>query len=140
MNVVYALSAYPAGRLSDRLGRRLVLVAAGAAIYVAANLVLAFAETVTAAFFGATLWGLHLGLTQGLLAGLVADTVPARRRGAAFGVFHFTTGVALLPANLAAGLAWDAFGPQAPFLLAAALVAIAVPGLAFVMRQAPKPR
>ncbi len=139
MNVVYALSAYPVGRLSDRLGQRFVLVAVGAAIYVVANLVLAFAETVAAAFFGAALWGLHLGLTQGLLAGLVADTVPPGRRGAAFGVFHFTTGVALLPANLAAGLAWDAFGPQAPFLLAAALVAIAVPGLAFVMRQAPKP-
>ncbi|HJS32184.1 MAG TPA: MFS transporter [Alphaproteobacteria bacterium] len=139
MNVVYALSAYPAGRLSDRLGRRFLFVAAGAAVYVAANLTLAFAQAVAVAFLGAALWGLHLGLTQGLLAGLVADTVQPSRRGAAFGIFHFTTGAALLPASLAAGIAWDALGPSAPFLLAAALVGVAVPGLALVMRRAPKP-
>jgi MFS family permease len=135
MNVVYALSAYPAGLLSDRLGRRVLFVAGGAAVYVAANLALAFATSVAVVFAGAALWGLHLGLTQGLLAGLVADTVPPHRRGVAFGVFHFTTGAALLPASLAAGIAWDAFGPPAPFLLAAALVIAAVPGLALVVRR-----
>lgn len=140
MNVVYALSAYPAGRMSDRLGERFRFVAAGAAVYVAANLTLALAQSVAAVFLGAALWGLHLGLTQGLLAGLVAETVPAHRRGAAFGIFHFTTGAALLPASAAAGIAWDALGPPAPFLMAATLVTVAVPGLAVVMRQAPRSR
>lgn len=140
MNVVYALSAYPAGLISDQLGHRFIFVAAGALVYVAANLTLAFTESVAVAFLGAALWGLHLGLTQGLLAGLVADTVQPSRRGTAFGVFHFTTGAALLPASLAAGIAWDAFGPPAPFLLAAALVIIAVPGLALVVGRQTKPR
>jgi MFS family permease len=133
MNVIYALAAYPAGRLSDRLGERFGLVIAGAAVYVLANLVLAFAGNVAMVLLGVALWGLHLGLTQGLLAGLVADCAPAALRGTAFGVFHCVTGVALLPASLIAGLAWDIFGPAAPFAIGAGLVVAAVPGLAALM-------
>ncbi len=135
MNVVYALAAYPAGRLSDRLGDRIGLVFAGAAVYVVANLVLAFAGNVETVLLGVALWGLHLGLTQGLLAGLVADTVPAALRGTAFGVFHCVTGLALLPASLIAGLAWDIYGPAAPFAIGAGLVVAAVPGLATLTRR-----
>ena len=135
MNVVYALAAYPAGRLSDRLGDRIGLVVAGAAVYVVANLVLAFAGNVETVLLGVALWGLHLGLTQGLLAGLVADTVPAALRGTAFGVFHCVTGLALLPASLIAGLAWDIYGPAAPFAIGAGLVVAAVPGLAALTRR-----
>ena len=135
MNVVYALAAYPAGRLSDRLGDRIGLVVAGAAVYVVANLVLAFAGNVETVLLGVALWGLHMGLTQGLLAGLVADTAPAALRGTAFGVFHCVTGLALLPASLIAGLTWDIYGPAAPFAIGAGLVVAAVPGLATLTRR-----
>ncbi len=135
MNVVYTLAASPAGRFSDRLGERNGLVGVGAGVFVVANLTLAFAANVETVFLGAALYGLHLGLTQGLLAGLVADNAPPALRGTAFGVFHCATGVALLPASLLAGLAWDAFGAPAPFLLSAGLAASAIPGLALLSRR-----
>ena len=95
MNVVYALAAYPAGALSDRLDR-LTVAAIGFYLLVAADLVLAFAGGLAGAALGVALWGLHLGLTQGVLAALVADSAPADQRGAAFGVFNFVSGVAAL--------------------------------------------
>ena len=84
MNVVYALSAYPAGRLSDRVGRPLV-VGAGIAFLLVADLVLGFGESVALTLAGVAVWGLHMGFTQGLFATLVADTSPPDLRGSAFG-------------------------------------------------------
>ena len=110
MNVVYALAAYPAGALSDRLDR-LTVAAIGFYLLIAADLVLAFAGGLVGAALGVALWGLHLGLTQGVLAALVADSAPADQRGAAFGVFNFASGLAALAASLAAGALWDALGP-----------------------------
>ncbi len=140
MNVVYAASAYPAGRLSDHLGRREGVIAVGCLAFVAANLLLATAQGPLLVFAGAALYGLHMGLTQGLLAGLLADAAPPHRRGTAFGVFHLATGVALLPASLGAGLIWDALGAPAPFLVSAALVALAGLGIAALgfERRAPR--
>ena len=132
MNVVYAAAAYPAGVLSDRRGRRAPLVA-GLGLLVAADLVLAAAPGLAAAMVGVALWGLHLGLTQGLLSALVADAVPARLRGTAFGVFHTAAGLAALAASLLAGALWDSFGAAAPFL-AGALFALAAGALAFRLR------
>jgi MFS family permease len=125
MNVVYALSAYPAGYVSDHLGRWGVL-AAGAASLVVADLVLAFAATPFAALAGVAVWGLHMGFTQGLFAALVADVARAEHRGTAFGVFNLMTGVALLAASALAGALWDAGGPRVTFLAGAALTALAV--------------
>jgi MFS family permease len=124
MNVAYALSAYPAGWLSDRVNRWGVF-AAGAALLVAADLVLAFGTSVAAVGLGVALWGLHLGFTQGLLAALVADTASAAQRGTAFGVFNLATGLALLAASVLAGLVWDRGGPALTFLTGAALTAAA---------------
>src|SRR5688572_16583215 len=124
MNVAYALSAYPAGWLSDRVNRWGVF-AVGAALLVAADLVLAFGASIAAAGIGIALWGLHMGFTQGLLAALVADSARAEQRGTAFGVFNLVTGIALLAASVLAGVLWDRGGPELTFLAGAALTAVA---------------
>jgi MFS family permease len=124
MNVAYALSAYPAGWLSDRFDRWGVF-AIGAALLIGADLVLAFGASIAAAALGIALWGLHMGFTQGLLATLVADAAHAEQRGTAFGVFNFVTGLALLAASVLAGVLWDRGGPELTFLAGAALTAAA---------------
>lgn len=131
MNGVYALTAYPFGWLADRT-RHGSLLAAGLAVLIAADLVLAAAGSTTLLLVGVGLWGIHMGMTQGLLATLVADTAPADLRGTAFGVFNLAGGVALLAASVIAGLLWDRFGPSMTFWVGAgfalaALLALALP-------------
>ena len=136
MNVVYALAAYPAGVLSDRFDR-MTIVTIGFALLIAADLALAFAGGLAGAALGVALWGLHLGMTQGVLSTLVADTAPASQRGAAFGIFNLASGAALLVASLVAGALWDAFGARAAFLAGAVFTALALIGLAVAARAAP---
>ncbi|HYA75220.1 MAG TPA: MFS transporter [Roseiarcus sp.] len=136
MNVVYALAAYPAGVLSDRF-ERMMIVTIGFALLIAADLALAFAGGLAGAALGVALWGLHLGMTQGVLSTLVADAAPASQRGAAFGIFNLASGLALLVASLVAGALWDAFGARATFLAGAAFTALALIGLAVAARFAP---
>ncbi len=124
MNVTYAASAYPAGRLSDRLDRWGIL-AVGSAVLVLADLVLAFGHSLAATFLGIGIWGLHMGLTQGLFAALVADASALPERGTAFGAFNFVSGLMLLAASTGAGILWDRFGAEATFLAGAALTCIA---------------
>ena len=124
MNVAYALSAYPAGWLSDRVNRWTVF-AVGAALLVVADLLLAYSTSLGAVAAGIVGWGLHMGFTQGLLAALVADAAGPEHRGTAFGVFNFVTGVALLAASVLAGMLWDSGGPRLTFLAGAALTAAA---------------
>jgi MFS family permease len=125
MNIVYALSAWPAGALSDRVGR-FGLLTGGFAILIVADLVLAFAPNVAAVVLGAALWGLHMGLTQGILASLVADTAPPDLRGTAFGMFNLAAGIATVAASVIAGARWDAVGPQVTFIAGAAFTALAL--------------
>lgn len=125
MNVVYALSAYPAGILSDRLGRSSLIVSGVIAI-MAADIVLALASGVWQVLLGVALWGLYMGLTQGVLSALVADTAPERLRGSAFGLFNLMSGVAMLLSSAIAGLLWDAYGASAPFLASAGFALIAL--------------
>ena len=87
-------------------------------------------------FAGAALWGLHMGLTQGLLSKLVADTAPAALRGTAFGIFNLVSGVALLLASVVAGLLWEVVGPSATFFAGAVFAAIAALGI-LVFRRRP---
>ena len=137
MNVVYAAAAYPLGALSDRVDRRL-LVGAGFGLLVVADGVLAFAPSLAWVMLGVALWGLHMGMTQGLLAALVADAVPAALRGTAFGLFHLASGVALLLASVIAGSLWHAAGPPATFLAGAAFAAAGLLGaIAWMPRRAP---
>ena len=114
MNVVYALSAYPFGKLSDRMSRT-ALLALGLGVLIAADLVLACADSLATVFFGVALWGLHMGITQGLLATLVADSAPAGLRGTAFGFFNLLSGLTMLGASVLAGLLWDSFGSSFAF-------------------------
>jgi len=123
MNVVFAASAYPLGALSDRVNRRRLL-ALGFATLIVADLMLAWAPNLWIVMGGIAVWGLHLGMTQGLLAALVADVAPVRLRASAFGAFNFASGVALLFASLLAGLLWARIGPSATFIAGAAFTVL----------------
>ncbi len=139
MNISYALSAYPAGALSDRVGRGGILLL-GVALLVPADLILAFAGAVPGVALGTLIWGLHMGLTQGLLATLVADSAPDDLRGTAFGIFNLAGGIALLLASVVAGALWDAYGPKATFLAGAAITLVALiwlSGIAWHQRNGP---
>jgi MFS family permease len=134
MNLVYALAAYPAGHLSDRMGRR-TLVALGALVLIGSDIVLARATAVSHALLGAGLWGLHMGLTQGLFAALVSDTTPARLRGTAFGIFNLVGGVAMLIASVLAGWLWSRYGAPATFYAGVAFTVLALGALALSPRH-----
>ena len=137
MNIVYTASAWPAGALSDRNGRYGVLVP-GFALLIVADLVLALGNSVTTVMIGVALWGLHMGLTQGLLSALVADTAPPELRGTAFGMFNLVSGVALLAASIVAGALWDMIGPAGTFVAGALITAVALAALPLLRRTVEK--
>lgn len=122
---VYTLSSSPAGVMSDTLGRR-GLLGAGLAVLIAADLILGFTSGVATMLVGVALWGLHMGLTQGILSTLVADTAPPEFRGTAFGMFNLVCGAATLVASLGAGLLWDRGGPAYTFAAGAMLALVAL--------------
>jgi MFS family permease len=128
MNAAYALSAYPAGILSDRIDRVDLLIA-GLALLLAADVALGLAGGIAAIGLGVVLWGVHMGFTQGLFAAMVADAAPAELRGTAYGVFNLVTGLALLAASIVAGAVWDVAGPGATFAAGAAFTTLALAGL-----------
>jgi MFS family permease len=128
MNIVYALSAYPAGVLTDKTGRQGVLEI-GIAFLIVADIILAFSASLLPLMLGVVFWGLHMGFTQGLLTTLVADTAPVDMRGTAYGVFNFAIGIAMLIASVVAGGLWDAYGPEATFLAGAMFTVVALAGV-----------
>ena len=134
MNLVFALVAYPVGRLADRMSHTLLL-GAGLAVLIVADLVLARSQGLAAVALGVALWGLHMGLTQGLLATMVADTAPAQLRGTAFGIFNLASGVAMLIASALAGLLWDRVGAAATFYAGALFSLAALIMLAMLSRR-----
>ncbi len=128
MNLAYTAIAYQAGVAADQ-GHRNHLLLWGLVALIAADLVIASFASLAALFAGVVLWGTHMGLTQGLLSALVADTAPAPLRGTAFGVFHLVSGVALLAASVLAGWLWSEHGAAATFYAGAAFTATALAGL-----------
>ncbi len=128
MNVFYALAAYPAGVASDRMNRTTLLIV-GLVLLLAADLALALLPSIGGVALGVVLWGLHMGLTQGLFAALVADAAPPELRGTAYGFFNLLTGAAMLAASVIAGTLWDATGPKGTFVAGACFAFLALAGL-----------
>jgi MFS family permease len=139
MSGVYSLASYPAGLVADAYGRRGLLLA-GLAALIAADLVLGLTAGPAAMFAGVALWGLHMGLTQGILSALVADTAPVDLRGTAFGVFNLVGGVAALLASLIAGLLWDRGGAFLTFLAGAVITTAALAASAALQQVEPPHR
>lgn len=131
MNVVYALSAYPFGKLSDGTSHAKQL-ALGLVVLIGADVALAWSSHWSSVWCGISLWGLHMGMTQGLLARMVADSAPMELRGTAYGFFNLMSGIALLVASALAGLLWDRFGAVQTFIAGAVFSALA---LAIMYRQ-----
>ena len=131
MNVVYSAGAYPAGKLADRMSHTRLL-AIGIACLVAADIALALATGLVALALGVVLWGVHMALTQGLLAAMVSHAAPENLRGTAFGVYNLASGIALLAASAIAGGLWHYFSPAVTFWTGAAF-ALASLGVVGVM-------
>jgi MFS family permease len=128
MNGVYALSAYPFGKLSDRMSHSRLLML-GLVVLIIADLLLASSNHWTIVLVGVAVWGMHMGITQGLLATMVAITAPADLRGTAYGFFNLMSGIALLIASSVAGLLWDRLGASTTFYAGAMFCVIALVGL-----------
>ncbi len=129
MNIVYSVGAYPAGVLSDRFSpSRLLLL--GIVALIGSHIVLGFADGLVAVFAGIALWGVHMALTQGIFARMIADSAPSPLVASAFGLFSLLTGLALLIGSVVAGLLWDIMGPQITFIAAAGLATAAAFALA----------
>lgn len=128
MNLIYSLTAYPFGKLSDSMSHRKLLTF-GLLVLIAADLVLAVNDHWGTVVLGVGLWGLHMGITQGLLATMVADAAPADLRGTAYGFFNLAAGLAMLLASTLAGLLWDRLGASVTFYAGAVFAAAAIVGL-----------
>ncbi len=137
MNLIYALGAYPLGKLADRVDHR-KLLAWGLVLLIAADVLLAWNDHGLFVWGGVVLWGLHMAMTQGLLATMVADTAPADLRGTAFGMFNLVCGLSMLLASALAGLLWDQWGASSTFAAGAAFCVVALMLLA-LRRPAPPP-
>lgn len=124
MYLVFSVAAYPFGILADHLDRRLQL-GIGAAVLIGADVVLANASAVWLTVLGAALWGLQLGVTQGLLGAIIADAAPDRVRGTAFGIYDVAVGIGTFVASAGAGALWMAGGPSMAFIFSACVAAAA---------------
>jgi MFS family permease len=135
MNLAYGLTAYPMGKLSDQTSHT-KLLALGLIVLIAADLVLASSNHWAVVLAGVALWGLHMGVTQGLLATMVAQAAPADLRGTAYGLFNLVSGIAMLLASVLAGLLWDRFGASWTFYAGALFCLVALAGLKIKNRAA----
>lgn len=133
MNIAYAVSAWPVGRLADRMSRP-TLLAVGLVVLLVGHLVL-MRDGLVAVAGGVALWGLHLGLSQGVLSAMVADAAPPALRGTAFGLFHLLSGAATLVSSAVAGVVWQRSGPASTFLLGALCAGSALAALVVVTRR-----
>jgi MFS family permease len=120
MNLLYFLSAYPFGKLSDAMSHTRLLQW-GLVVLIAADIVLAFTTHWTGIILGVALWGVHMGMTQGLLAAMIAKTAPADLRGTAYGIFSMVSGVGLLIASVVAGVIWETWGAEYTFYTGAVI-------------------
>jgi MFS family permease len=136
MNFSYSVTAFPVGKLSDRIGRK-GLMTSGLLVLVASDLLLGMAGTLWQVFVGAGLWGLHLGLTQGLLSAWIADAANPQLRGTAFGVFGLFSGIAILLASVLAGWLWQQYSPSITFFSGAFIAAFSLLGFIIIGKNSP---
>ena len=136
MYLAYCAASYPFGILADRINRHLQL-GIGAITLIAADLTLAGARTVWMTVLGAALWGLQMGMTQGLLSAAIADAAPERLRGTAFGIYDLAVGASTFVASAGAGTLWMLAGPSGTFVAGASLAAGAI--MILLLRPIPKP-
>jgi len=130
MNLVYAVSAYPFGKLSDRMSHK-TLLTLGLSVLIVADLVLGSSDHWSMILVGVALWGIHMGITQGLLASMIAANAPSDLRGTAFGFFNLVSGLAMLVASVLAGLLWDHLGASFTFYAGAAFCVVGLICLAW---------
>ncbi len=128
MNLVYSLTAYPFGKLSDRMSHS-GLLQAGLLVLIAADIALALSQHWGTLLIGVGLWGIHMGMTQGLLAAMIAHTAPPELRGTAFGMFNLISGIAMLLASTGAGILWETLGAASTFYAGAIICVITLLGM-----------
>lgn len=128
MNLIYSLTAYPFGKLSDRMSHSKMLQW-GLLVLIAADIVLALSSHWSTLLAGVALWGIHMGMTQGLLAAMVAHTAPPELRGTAFGMFNLMSGIALLLASAGAGVLWEMLGAASTFYAGAIICVVTLIGM-----------
>jgi len=128
MSIAYTLTSYPVGEISDRLNRCTILII-GILLLIASDIALAFTNNLWMLTLGVSLWGLHMGFTQGLLATMVTDTTPSHLRGTAYGIFNLASGIAMLFASIIAGVLWDNYGAAITFMAGAIFASVAAVGL-----------
>ena len=128
MNLVYSLTAYPFGKLSDSMSHSKMLQW-GLLVLIAADIVLALSSHWSTLLAGVALWGIHMGMTQGLLAAMVAHTAPPELRGTAFGMFNLMSGIALLLASAGAGVLWEVLGAASTFYAGAIICVVKLVGM-----------
>lgn len=140
-NLVYALVTTPAGSLSDRIGRRRLIII-GWLVYAVIYLGFALAQSAWHVWVLYISYGLYYGLAYGTANAMVADLVPENLRGTAYGTYHAVIGLLAFPSSLIAGILWQGvgswagFGPGAPFLFGGILAFIAALLMAFWMPAA----
>jgi MFS family permease len=133
-NLVYASISYPSGVLSDRLGRK-ALIVAGWAIYALTYFGFGLASASWHVIPLFVLYGLYYGAAEGATRAFVADMVPEESRGTAYGLYHGVVGLAILPASVIAGVLWQVISPAAPFYFGAAMAGAAMVGFLMLIRQ-----
>ncbi len=133
-NIVYALIAWPAGILSDRVGRKRLIIL-GWSVFALIYLGFALASNIWQTWLLFAGYGIYYGAFQGVGKAFVADLVPAERRGTAYGLYNGVMSLFLLPASLIAGWLWDAFNPELPFYLGAGLSFVAMLGVVFMVKE-----
>jgi len=129
-NTVYTLLSWPAGKLSDRIPRR-ILVVLGYLVYAGVYFGFAHSSSSRAVWLLMPLYGLYYALTEGVLRAWIADLVPSQSRASVFGVFNWVVGVVAFPASLVAGWLWQHYSPATPFYMSAGLSFLAALLLAF---------
>ncbi len=130
-NIATALTAYPVGYLSDKIGRK-SMMAVGIFLLILSDIFLATGDSLYMILGGVFLWGAQMGITQSILAVLIADACPESLRGTGFGLYHVNNGICLIIANSLSGWIWTTSGPNIMFLTSGVIALVSSFVLPFI--------